>query len=173
MEKIKSEQSKVLKEIIGRKWKNVPQLDIYSTIKYDTFGIKVEDGDIIELGLFRDLIYSLPESIGNLKSLKRLYLHNNRLTTLPESIGNLSSLENLSLAENDLTTLPESISNLKSLEHLLLDSNKLRRLPESLRKLSSLQTLNLNFITFVILPKALNILEKRGVRIYINKEPVF
>ncbi|MFX0139847.1 MAG: leucine-rich repeat domain-containing protein, partial [Candidatus Hodarchaeota archaeon] len=56
---------------------------------------------------------ALPESIGNLSSLKELDLRDNKLTTLPESIGNLSSLKELDLRDNKLTTLPESIGNLE------------------------------------------------------------
>jgi len=51
-------------------------------------------------------------------------LYNNKLSTLPESIGNLFSLKELDLANNQLTTLPESISNLKSLQTLNLGRNK-------------------------------------------------
>ncbi|MHA1491607.1 MAG: hypothetical protein ACTSRI_18375 [Promethearchaeota archaeon] len=38
---------------------------------------------------------TLPESIGNLKSLKKLDLSNNKLTTLRESIQNLVTLSKL------------------------------------------------------------------------------
>lgn len=40
---------------------------------------------------------SIPDSIGKLKSLRKLTLHSNNLETLPESIGNLSSLRELGI----------------------------------------------------------------------------
>ena len=40
MEKIKSDQEKVLKEILGKKWKNIPQVN---EIEYaSTFGVKIK-----------------------------------------------------------------------------------------------------------------------------------
>jgi len=50
-------------------------------------------------------------------------LDGNQLTILPESIGNLSSLQRLFLGNNLLKTLPESIGKLKLLEELLLEGN--------------------------------------------------
>ncbi|MFX1258672.1 MAG: leucine-rich repeat domain-containing protein, partial [Promethearchaeota archaeon] len=84
---------------------------------------------------------TLPESIGNLSSLKELWLQYNKLTTLPESIGDLKSLKKLNLTDNKLTTLPESIGNLSSLKELLLWNNQLSTLPESIGNLSSLKEL--------------------------------
>lgn len=42
----------------------------------------------------------LPESIGNLKSLIRLYLYGNKISSIPESILELDSLEDLELTNN-------------------------------------------------------------------------
>jgi len=44
--------------------------------------------------------------------LEGLSLFSNQLTTIPESIGNLSSLRMLFVSHNQLTTLPESFCNL-------------------------------------------------------------
>jgi len=48
----------------------------------------------------------------------------NQLTTLPESIGNLKSLQTLDLEYNQLTTLPESMWQLKNLKSILLEVNQ-------------------------------------------------
>ena len=45
--------------------------------------------------------------MGNLKSLKNLYLTGNQLTSVPEWIGNLQHLEVLYLQNNQLKFLPE------------------------------------------------------------------
>ena len=54
----------------------------------------------------------LPESIGNLSSLKFLFLSYNQFTVLPNTIGELSSLESLYLNSNQLFILPDTICNL-------------------------------------------------------------
>ena len=55
---------------------------------------------LYELGLSDNDINSLPDAIGNLKGLGRLYLNSNKLKTLPNSISNLKELEELYLHEN-------------------------------------------------------------------------
>jgi len=86
---------------------------------------------------------SLPESIGNLTSLKKLDLGFNKLTSLPTSIGNLTQLKQLYLYWNRLTSLPESICNLKSLENLWVSHNQLTSLPSEIGQLGNLIKLNL------------------------------
>jgi len=86
---------------------------------------------------------NLPDSIGNLSSLKRLYLSNNLLTALPDSIGNLISLQGLDLSRNRLTTIPDWIGNLGSLQILELRANQLTTIPDCIRNLSSLRVLQL------------------------------
>ena len=64
-------------------------------------------------------IINLPETIGNLTSITRLYLSGNNITTLPETIGNLKNLSILELNSNyNLSTLPKSFSNLMALKVL-------------------------------------------------------
>ena len=58
------------------------------------------------------LIYSLPDSIGNLKHLQKLNLSDNELTSLPNSIGNLKHLKTLDVSDNELSSLPQSIMDL-------------------------------------------------------------
>jgi Leucine-rich repeat (LRR) protein len=99
--------------------------------------------NIIGIALNYNYITSLPENIGNLKSLRSLELTANRLTTLPESFGNLESLRELYILNNSLTRLPESIGSLQKLEYLNLATNNLRTLPESIKYLQNLENLNL------------------------------
>ena len=47
----------------------------------------------------------MPESLGNLTNLTRLYLNGNQLTSLPESLGNLTNLTELWIDGNQLTDL--------------------------------------------------------------------
>ena len=83
---------------------------------------------------------TLPTSIGNLNSLKELYLKRNDLITLPSSVKNLSSLKILDLSNNDITSLPDDVfQGLISLEKLILDGNELETLPTSIGNMISLR----------------------------------
>ncbi|MCK4707911.1 MAG: hypothetical protein KAU21_04780, partial [Gammaproteobacteria bacterium] len=50
-------------------------------------------------------ITNIPESVGNLESLKELYIYNSGLVEIPESITKLKSLITLNLGGNKLTAL--------------------------------------------------------------------
>ncbi len=97
----------------------------------------------------------LPESIGQLSQLDRLFLDDNQLTTLPESIGQLVRLEILSLDDNKLTSLPESVGQLTHLRGLYLRDNQLTSLPELIGQLSRLETLSLEGNKLRSLPESL------------------
>jgi hypothetical protein len=102
----------------------------------------------------------LPESIGNLINLERMYLDGNRLTDLPASIGNLTNLKGLFLNTNRLTGLPESIGRLTKLEDLGLGGNQLTSLPESIGNLTNLKTLGLGGNQLTSLPESIGNLTK-------------
>jgi hypothetical protein len=97
-----------------------------------------------ELILSNNLLQTIPNSIGNIISLKILDLHNNKLNSLPESIGNLVNLISLDLDDNSLITLPESLVNLSKLKTLGLTNNKVIKLPNQMTKLTSLKNLFVN-----------------------------
>jgi len=76
LKEINFKQDKALKEIYGKKWKKIPQVD---KIKQSTFGIKVEGDSIVGLGLHERGLTTLPESIGNLSSLEEcLFIYSNK-----------------------------------------------------------------------------------------------
>ena len=56
-------------------------------------------------------LIKLPDSIGNLTSLRELDLWSNELTTLPVSIGQLNFLEDLDLVNNDLEDAPDEVKD--------------------------------------------------------------
>jgi ABC-type transporter Mla MlaB component len=77
-------------------------------------------------------LHQLPETLGELTHLKKMYIHETKLSTLPKSITKLTSLEELSLQYNKFTTLPEFIGELKSLKKLDLSGNPIKKFPESI-----------------------------------------
>ncbi|MBD3350322.1 MAG: TIR domain-containing protein, partial [Candidatus Lokiarchaeota archaeon] len=126
-----------LESLVGEEIPNV------SRVEWNTFGFVTSDSHVTQLGLYRKGLSSLPDSIGNLTSLKELYLIGNTLNSLPESIGSLTSLEQLSLGSNELSSLPETIGSLTSLKELRLNGNKLSSLPDGIGSLTSLERLYL------------------------------
>ncbi len=112
----------------------------------------------------------LPESFGNLKSLEELRISSNQLRMLPESFGKLTSLKKLNLSNNKLIKLPESFGNLKRLENLNLFDNELETLPESFGNLLSLKRLDLRDNKLMTLPKSFgNLNSLRYADLYNNQ----
>ncbi|XP_006657082.1 probable LRR receptor-like serine/threonine-protein kinase At3g47570 [Oryza brachyantha] len=94
---------------------------------------------------------SIPEEIGNLKSLQLLRLDKNLLTgNIPRSLGNLPNLFVLSLAQNQLSgQIPLSFGNLKTLSELYLQENHLSgSIPAALGQCERLDALNLSCNSF-------------------------
>lgn len=85
-----------------------------------------------------DRIEELPESIGSLSWLNKLYLNTNELKSLPKNIGKLTSLRWLSVKSSNLRRIPSSIGNLTNLEHLIIDCNHLIELPKNIGSLTNL-----------------------------------
>ena len=54
----------------------------------------------------------MPAEIGQLTSLKRLYLDHNQLTSVPAEIGQLAALQWFDLQRNELTSVPAEIGQL-------------------------------------------------------------
>ncbi|XP_050142662.1 receptor-like protein 7 isoform X1 [Malus sylvestris] len=79
-----------------------------------------------------NFIGSIPEEVGELKSLYGLNLSSNAFTgTIPSSLGNLRQLESLDLSDNKLSgTIPQELVKLNFLSFLNLSNNQLEgRIP--------------------------------------------
>ena len=92
----------------------------------------------VNTGIRTKTLTTLPDEIGNIASLKKLYLQNNKLISLPSTIGGLSSLEVLNMERNQLTSLPSSVNNLTTLKEFLANNN----LIEGYLNLENLTVLN-------------------------------
>ena len=122
--------------------------------------VKCHDNRTVSTLFFSQLnITSLPESIGQLRSLEWLILSHNQLTEISPSIWELESLEMLDLSGNQLTSLSESVEQLRSLKSLFLGSNKLVSLPDSIGHLRSLSSLDLKNNSLTRLPDSIGQLE--------------
>ena len=124
--------------------------------------------DFSNLGLTtEDLAYlfNIEKYEGFFESLKKLYLHFNKLSNLPENIfENLIKLEWLDLQNNNLSTLPEKIfDNLVKLKWLDLSYNNIEDLPENIfenlikLELLGLQNNNLSTLPEKILDNLVNL----------------
>ena len=90
-------------------------------------------------------ISKLPNSIQYLTQLEDLMLYCCRsLTTLPETIGQLKNLRRLDINLCDIKKLPDSIVGLKELTELHIISPDLSELPENIGELNKIQKLSIS-----------------------------
>ncbi|GJP30382.1 hypothetical protein CLOM_g965 [Closterium sp. NIES-68] len=94
----------------------------------------------------------IPSTIGNMTSLKGIWLHNNTLNgTLPESLGNLISLQSLGLGSNFLSgSIPEFLGNFVDLVLMDLNDNGMSgSIPSSFQSLTKMIYMDLgsNFLS--------------------------
>jgi small GTP-binding protein len=127
-------------------------IPIIYEIDSTSFGIKIEEGNVVGLGLFNCCLTTLPDSLNSLKSLQKLNLCCNQLLQLPEVVFELESLEWLDLTLTDLKILHESIGNLKNLRYLYIENNSLAKLPKAIKYLGYLKELNLVYNPIKSLP---------------------
>lgn len=73
--------------------------------------------------IYKQVLESIPENIGDLQNIKRLVFSNNAIKHIPDSIGKLQQLETLDLSGNFIDQLPKSISYLANLKELKLGRN--------------------------------------------------
>lgn len=100
--------------------------------------------DVTEIVIEHQGITTLDKSIGKFKRLKKLNLWNNEIQKLPDEIGDLENLEKLYLSYNDITELPKTMCKLKKLKEFYISNNRLTAVPDEIGDLTNLVILNLN-----------------------------
>lgn len=108
----------------------------------------------------RASLTDVPDNIGTLTALQDLDLSGNQLASVPNTIGNLTDLEWLALDGNALTSLPDSITHLQQLQRLILDDNHLTELPAAIGDLTSLRIISLTGNMLAALPESIGQLNK-------------
>lgn len=122
---------------------NLVELNIYN---YKIEFLPTEIGNLVNLEdvMLCGKLESLPESVKNWKSIKKMYLAGNDLKEIPTYFYLFSELESLDISRSDISAISDSIKYLKRLRDLTLDGNiRLDKLPESLCELENLERLSL------------------------------
>jgi len=98
---------------------------------------------------------NITDNIGNLKNLEILDLSYNSIVSLPKGISGLKNLRELDLHSNDLISIPEEIGNLKNLRELRISFNELTSLPESIGNLVNLNILYIPYNKIINIPESI------------------
>ena len=122
-------------------WLSAAPLDQWHGVTTDAEG-RVSTLDLRNNGLSGEI----PEELGSLTNLTKLYLQGNQLSgQIPSELGSLTNLTWLVLSGNQLSgKIPSELGGLTNLTHLYLSENQLsREIPEELGSLTNLTYLNL------------------------------
>ena len=102
--------------------------------------LKLEHLESLDLSFNENITGAIPPQLGDMKSLKRIFLHHNGLTgTIPEDLSKLN-LDSLNVHANELTgAIPDWLGDQENLELLGVWSNSFTGgLPESIGNIDGL-----------------------------------
>ena len=144
--KLENDAIKEIEDILGVK------LEIINRVKEKINCINIINGKVIELSINQWPIDYIPNSITNLKSLKKLILFSYNLSSLPEDFGALKNLKQLTISHSNIIKLPESFTKLVNLEKLTISNTPLTALPENFGDLINLKEFRLINTNVSLLP---------------------
>ena len=147
-------EKKVLLEFKRIMKHNLPLL---SHVSPKSYGLKIFEQHVVEIGLYLKGIPELPESLGNLTHLQCLYASNNHLAHLPSSLCHLSHLQTLDVRWNRLTELPPQMETLQNLQTLHISENSIKIIPNSLEHCKKLTRIEFDHNPIEIIPDSLSI----------------
>ena len=108
--------------------------------------------------------------IGELPNLTVLYLNNNKIKRLPKEISALTSLKRLFLNVNQIVEIPHYINCLTSLEQLQLDHNRIETIHQNIGLLKQLEVLRMSSNSIRELPETIsNLIKIKGLDISNNE----
>jgi hypothetical protein len=136
--------------------KFIKKTDYFIDDEYDLYESK-------NLSLSKQELFHIPNEIGLLKNLKRLYLHDNKLKNIPTQIGLLTNLKNLDCSNNKIEIIPTEIGQLINLKNLQLYSNKIKNIPSEMGQMKNLVTLSLFLNQLKNIPTEIGILKNLNV----------
>jgi Leucine-rich repeat (LRR) protein len=93
---------------------------------------------------FDNVAAPFPETIGNLKALKKLSCWCKGISQLPSTFGQLDGLRHISLRKGIFPTIPLELMQLKNLDHLDLMENGIEDVPNELNALNKLNIIYLD-----------------------------
>ncbi|KAA0147323.1 hypothetical protein FNF27_08023 [Cafeteria roenbergensis] len=140
---------------------NLEYLSLYHNklARLDHFETLCDCTALTGLNLGNNAISALPAAIGDLASLRRLWVEDNCLGELPDEVCRLEKLELLEASGNAIVRLPASIGSLLSLKELSVEGNRITELPAGLCALTGLEALLLRGNCLTSLPADLGKLE--------------
>ena len=103
-----------------------------------------EIDNLTKLWLESNRFSSFPSTITKMKNLTELHLQDNQITSIPDEIGKCTNLKLLALENNKLSCLTSQIGNLENLETLWLDNNQLSELPATIGNCAHLRVLSID-----------------------------
>ncbi|MFB4332359.1 leucine-rich repeat domain-containing protein [Paenibacillus sp. CR_12] len=145
-----------------------------------------------KLEIFGFGIREIPESIGELKELKELMIHESYVTRLPAALFGLTELEDLTVYTEDLVEIPAEIGELIQLKRLNIacgsyhgptdhvirrEEVSLTRVPPEIGRLRLLEQLSMNYTGILELPMEMGQLQNLSFldlsRNQLQSEPEF
>ena len=156
-----------LRHLPNNTGRNHPRLLVLEVVSNDLEQLPESIGELVSLKkLFvgKNRLKELPNSLGKMAKLNELKAENNFLRELPRRIGRLNLLVTLIVFNNRLSSIPDDIGNLKYLEHLYVYNNNISELPSSMEKLKRLQEFLAWNNTLESIPTGMTVLRYVDVR---------
>ncbi|WP_298791025.1 hypothetical protein [uncultured Allomuricauda sp.] len=133
---------------LPEKAKKIHSLEVilpdYNISDYGTEFLKFENLKELYVQSHAHMENLLPQEIGDLVLLEKLYILNFNYKEFPNWIFKLKNIKQLMLRGNNVDYIPKQIKELSALEKLRIENCKLADLPDSIANLNNLRELSLS-----------------------------